>query len=98
MIPEACAVDDDRDTCDLSLGLQRYDRQDFVGEGNKLERENKMLMKKQSSGWLIKPVTKFGFINFNSCAFVDSLQNCLNLLHRVVHLVEDNLLLTLKKE
>ena len=50
MIPEACAVDDDRDTCDLSLGLQRYDRQDFVGEGNKLERENKMLMKKQSSG------------------------------------------------
>ena len=50
MIPETCAVDDDRDTCDLSLGLQRYDRQDFVGEGNKLERENKMLMKKQSSG------------------------------------------------
>ena len=33
VVPEAGAVDDDRDAGDLSLGLHGYDRQDFVHEG-----------------------------------------------------------------
>ena len=38
MEPEAVAVDDDRDAGDLGLGLECNDGQDFVDEGEKLER------------------------------------------------------------
>ena len=60
MEPEAVAVDDDRDAGDLGLGLEGNDGQDFVDEGEKLERVLNLtvgLMSTLNSGNMMRPGT-----------------------------------------